>query len=263
MSTSTTGATTVPGLVGGAAKEPDEATGTLATVDQLLRDRPALLERLESGTDLLGIARTMILTIVLCAGVFGAALGFHRGGVQILYAGVKLPLVILLTAAICTPALSALRKAVAGSTVIRRDLAHVLVSLALGSLILAALAPVVALASSWGASYHQMVLVAVGCCAIGGVAGLSLFFKGMGGLDLGGRAVVGVVLMLLVAVVGTQMTWTMRPYLLRPRTESVPFVRAVEGGFLDSVALSFDSARGVYHRGEAPLPDAGWEEEAP
>ena len=55
-------------------------------------------------------------------------------------------------------------------------------------------------------------------------------------------------------IAGMQMTWTLRPYVVRPRTEDVPFLRAREGSFLDSVSRSIDSARGIYYRGEAPLP---------
>lgn len=233
---------------------PPLGQATLATIDQLLRDRRGLLERLDRGDDLAGLARTMILAIVVCAGVFGAALGLYRGGVQILYAAVKLPLVVLLTAAICTPALSALRRVAEGETTLRKDLALVLSSLALGSLVLAALAPLVTLAASWGISYHGLVLLTVVCCAAAGVVGLGLFFSGTRSGTWGSRAVVAGTLLLLVAAVGVQMTWTLRPYVVRPRTEEVPFVRALEGGFLDSVGTSFDSARGIYHRSRAPLP---------
>ncbi len=50
--------------------------------------------------------------------------------------------------------------------------------------------------------------------------------------------------------------WTLRPYLVRPRTPAAPFLRSVESSFLGAVATSFDSARGIYHRESAPLPCA-------
>jgi len=233
---------------------PSEGDGTLATVDQLLRDRHGLLDRIAAADDLTELARTMIVTIAVCAAVFGASLGIYRGGLQILFAAVKMPLVILLTAAICTPALSALRRVATGAASLRKDLALVLSSLALGSLVLAALAPVVTLAASWSFSYHSLVLLAVGCCVIAGTVGLALFFTGTRAMTWGSRVVVAGTALLVVATVGIQMTWTFRPYVLRPRTENVPFIRAVEGSFVDSVSTSYDSARGVYHRSAAPLP---------
>jgi hypothetical protein len=59
----------------------------MAHVDRLLRDRPALVERIERGErdDVAAIGRSMLIAIVVCAGVFGAAIGFYRGGLQVLY----------------------------------------------------------------------------------------------------------------------------------------------------------------------------------
>jgi hypothetical protein len=199
------------------------------------------------------MARAMIVTIVASAAVFGAALGMYRGGVQIAFAALKLPLVILLTAGLCAPALSALRHVVEGRTEVRRDLALVLASLALGSLVIAALAPVIMLAVSWGVGYHALILLTVVCCAIGGAVGLSLFVSGTREIARGSRLLISAVLLVLVGLVGSQMTWTLRPYLVRPRTEDVPFLRHIEGGFLDAVATSSSSALGVYSRSEAPL----------
>jgi hypothetical protein len=46
--------------------------------------------------------------------------------------------------------------------------------------------------------------------------------------------------------VGGQTSWILRPYLVRPRTEQVPFVRAREGSFADALLMSSRSARGIY-----------------
>jgi hypothetical protein len=57
-----------------------------------------------------------------------------------------------------------------------------------------------------------------------------------------------------MALVGSQMAWTFRPYVVRPRTEDVPMIRALEGSFIDSVTISTSSALGIYSRERAPLP---------
>lgn len=237
-----------------------EGAGVLVLVDQLLRDRAGLLARIEAGVDLVGVARAMIVTIIACAAVFGAALGLNRGGAQIAFAAIKLPLVILLTAGLCAPAVTALRHVVEGHSSIRRDLALVLSSLALGSLVIAALAPVVMLAVSWGAGYHALILLAVGCCAVGGAVGLSLFVSGTKGIAAGSRVLIMATALVLVGLVGSQMTWTLRPYLVRPRTEHVPFLRQVEGGFLDSVSTSSWSAAGVYRERAVQAEPDDWSE---
>jgi len=66
-------------------------------------------------------------------------------------------------------------------------------------------------------------------------------------------AVVG--LCVVFSLVGGQLSWALRPYLVRPRTPDVPFVREVEGSLFDSVTGAMQSARGIYQRAEAPLGD--------
>jgi methyl-accepting chemotaxis protein len=102
-----------------------------------------MLARIRAGEDLAALARPLIVTIALGGAVFGAALGAYRGGLQVLYAAIKLPLATLLTAAICAPTLTALNAALGRAACIRRDFALVLAVLARGALVVAAEAPVV------------------------------------------------------------------------------------------------------------------------
>jgi hypothetical protein len=48
------------------------------------------------------------------------------------------------------------------------------------------------------------------------------------------------------AAVGGQTSWMFRPYLVRPQTQHVPFMRAVEGDLADSVRMTARSAAGIY-----------------
>jgi hypothetical protein len=226
---------------------------SLVAVDLLLRSSGAILARIRDGHDLAGLARTMILTIFAGGAVFGACLGAYRGGLQVLLAAVKLPLVVLLTAAICAPALSAINAGLCRTASMRRDLALVLAALARGSLVLAALAPVLLLAVSLHASYHVLVLLTVGCCGVGGLVGLALLVRGLAG-ERRACGAACLALLSVFVVVGAQMSWTLRPYLVRPRAPAAPLVRGVESSLLEAVATSLDSARGIYHRESAPLP---------
>jgi hypothetical protein len=233
---------------------PRIASPTLAAIDQLLRDVPGFLERIREGRNLAELARAMILTVAVGAAVFGAAMGAHRGGLQVLYAAIKLPAVMLLTTAVCAPALTAFNAAFRRETSLRRDLSLVLSSLALTCLVLAAQAPIVFLAVELGAAYHTVILLVVGCCCLAGIVGVTLFQRGLGMDPSAGRWTVGIALLMVFAVVGTQMSWTLRPFLVRPRTPEAPFIRTLEGSFLEAVLTSSRSARGIYWRESAPLP---------
>jgi hypothetical protein len=173
--------------------------------------------------------------------------------------------------------LTSLNAALGREAHLRKDLALVLCALARASLVLAAEAPVVLLAVRLGAGYHSLTLLVVGCCALAGLVGLALFLRGLAGSEaeqaagVGHRAdgeahqpaapprqgvwTVAVALLVVFALVGTQMTWTLRPFLLRPRTPDIPLVRSVEGSFLEAVIVASRSARGIYDRDAAPLPE--------
>jgi hypothetical protein len=237
-----------------ARTSPTQATTSLGAVDQLLRDRTAILDRIARDVRLADLARVMLITIALSSAVFGAAIGTYRGGIQIVYAALKFPLLMLLTAAICAPALSAFNAALDRPTSLRRDLALVLSSLALGGLTLVAQAPILLLASSLEVSYHSIILLTFACCAVAGLGSLIMLSRGVGAASPHRKGTAILALLMLFSMVGAQMAWTLRPYVVRPRTDSVPFVRNIEGNLLEAVSTSLDSARGYYYRDFAPLP---------
>lgn len=233
---------------------PAADAGGLYLIDELLRDRGAILARIRRGVGLADLVRAMLVTIAASCAIFGAVLGLYRGGVQIAYAAIKVPMVVLLTAALCAPCLTAFNAALDRPFALRRDLALMLVSLAMGSLLLVAQAPLLLLCAVVGAGYHTSILVVFGCAAVAGLGSLVVFVRGVRAQAPRRAGSAALALVLVVAAVGAQMGWTLRPYLVRPRTPEVPFVRGIEGGLLDAVRTSVDSAQGQYHRSLAPLP---------
>ena len=237
-----------------AAKPPPPISQTpLGIVDQLLRESGTFLEQIEDTPDLVRVAKTLIVTIVVSTGLFGAAIGAYRMGLQPVFAAFKLPMVVLLTAGLAVPAFSALTKATTGTSSLRRDLLLVLASLAMTSMVLAALAPVVMLGAMLNVGYHAMVLLVVACCGLGGAAGLVMFLRGVSKRSASMPWLAMLTALTVFGVVGSQMAWTFRPFVARPRAE-VQLFRPIEGSFVDAVATSMRSARGVYSRDSAPLP---------
>ena len=229
---------------------PGAGSGADHPVDTLARAPQAALDQIEREANTAVLARSWILTILVGAGAFGASLGFFRDGLQALYAGIKLPLVVLLTAAVLAPALTCLNGALGRPAALGRDLLLVLASLARGALVLAAELPLLWLGLSLELDYHTMVLAAVGACIIAGAASVWLLVRGLWRVR-SGAITAALLLGAAFMVVGAQMTWVLRPYLARPRDPSPPFLRSLDGGFLESVTTSANSARGIY----APTPE--------
>ena len=214
-------------------------------VDLLLRSPSSFLAQLDDETRRVAVARAMLLTIIGGAAAFGASVGIYRGGAQTLVTALKLPLVELVTAILCAPALTALNGGMHGKSDLRRDFALLLSAFALATLVLAGLAPVMLLARCYGVEYHRAIMVLIGCCALGGIAGSSLLVRGLPGSGPR-QGFVGLVLLLMVIVVGTQVSWTFRPYIGRPSQSSVPLFRSVESNFLDASTTAARSADGIY-----------------
>jgi hypothetical protein len=227
---------------------------SLGTIDLLLRDRDRMLAQIKGG-NVGEILRTMTLTIAVAMAVVGAALGSYRGSEQILYAAIKLPLVLLGTAALSAPALTAIGAALGRKSRLVDDLALVMSALAFGALLLAACTPLIMLGRALDVSYHKMILMTVAMFSIAGFAALKMIVQALA-LEHGPgwkTAVAG--LCVVFVVVGGQLAWALRPYLVRPKADEIVFVREVEGSLFDAVVGAVRSARGIYYRESAPLPD--------
>ncbi len=232
--------------------EPETVKGGLEGVDQLLR-RPAwFVEAAAKGTAQTEVVRLLFLTVLIGGGLFGAAMGLFRPGPQILSSAVKLPIVLLLTAGLTVPAYSAARWAAGAQVSARQDILLFMSTLGLTSLVLAAVAPVVLLGVLSGFSYHATILTVVACCGVAGIVGMLAFIRAAR-RQAGSSWSSIVVSALVFALVGTQMAWTLRPFVARPRAQ-FEVVRSMEGSFTDSVGTSIESAQGHYQRDVAPLP---------
>jgi hypothetical protein len=210
----------------------------------LLRDPAAIAARCVEERDLGSLARSSTACLVLGACVLGGVLGTFRGGAQIPLAAAKLPLVLLATLSLSAPAFYALANALGTSWSFRTVVALSLAASARAALVLAALAPPLWLAMDLGLGYHGSTLAAVIAVGIGGTLGVSIVLRALGGTLAGltSGLACGAVFLAVLA----QTAWIARPFLLRPRAGNVVVLRSLEGTFLDSVALSLQSARGVY-----------------
>jgi hypothetical protein len=234
---------------------------SFGTIDLLLRDRDLMLTRIKTG-NVGEIIRTMTLTIAVAMAIVGAALGSYRGDEQILFAAIKLPLVLLGTAALSAPALTAIGAALGRRSKLATDLALVMSALAFGALLVAAFTPLIMLGRAMEASYHEMILGTVAIFAVGGIAALGMIVRALAIEAAPGWRTAVLGLCIVFTMVGGQLAWALRPYLMRPKTPQIVFVREVEGSLFDAVVGAVRSARGIYHRDSAPVPGLeAWDRE--
>jgi hypothetical protein len=240
---------------------PDSPIGRL---ESLMRDPTQFLDATERGLDdpaaAASLARVLLAAITVGAGIFGAVVGAHRGGLQVVWCAVKVPLILVLTLVVCTPAFVALARAAGLSLGARGVITLSLASCARFALVLLGLAPIVWLAQGWSMGYHRVILAVVAVCAVAGVAAVRLTYRGLARAGAAG-ARVAVAVVTIFALVGAQTSWILRPFVVRPRTAHVPFVRALEGDFLAAVVTSARSA--VIYSSRATPSDVRSTEEGP
>lgn len=226
----------------------------VAFLNRILRAPAGVAAQCRSDQDVASIARTALLTLLLAATAFGAAVGSMHGGKQIAFAAMKLPIGVLGTLALAAPAFYVLAAVFGRPWPLRPVLSLMLSAGARFALVLLALTPPLWLTIDFGAPYHLIKLVATVAYGLAGLAGLEVLVRGLGegpGKKMTIALFVGVFLM-----IGGQNAWVLRPYLGTPGARDVElFTREREGGLVVQLLQSArDLSKGRLPTTEDPPP---------
>ncbi len=229
----------------------------------VLREPAALLRGRDDASGALArLVPALLAVVVVGAGLFGLVVGSYRGGLQHLWAALKLPLVLLLPLLVALPTVHALYRVAGVGMRHERLVFAAMVGCARASLLLAAMGPALWLLFSLRIDYHAAVLAMCGALAIAGAIGLvttaSLLPSG-GAL----RILAHTGALAVAAVVLAQGGWVLRPFLVRPRAE-ITFLRPLEADVFSSVRTTWRSSKGDYRgwNADAPKWRKGKEQEA-
>jgi hypothetical protein len=225
-----------------------------ALIGRLLRRPDEIAKDCREDRGVSEIGSIALLAIVVGATVFGAVLGSYRGGAQILYAGLKVPMAVLAALAIAAPAFHGIAAALGRPWPMRCVVALTLAAAGRASLLLLAFAPALWLMLDFGVGYHAAAVLAAIAYGASGIAALGVLLRGLGAGS--GRLLTTLGFASVFFAASGQTSWILRPYLVRPRTEIVPFTRAREGSFDEALFRSSRSGAGVYDR-QAPAPTRG------
>jgi hypothetical protein len=195
----------------------------------LLATPNVIVDRCRQEPDLRRFALHTCLAIVFGGAAFGAAVGSFRGGSQLAFAAIKLPLATLATLAVAGPALMAIANAFDRGWSLRESVALLLAAGARASLVLLALAPALWMVVGFGAGYHALKLCAALAYGTAGLSGLSFLLRALG--DRPGRLPGAAIFVVVFSVAGAQSAWVLRPYIGDPRDRNVPVLaHGVEHG---------------------------------
>ena len=186
-------------------------------VDVLTRpDR--LVNRYDQPSQAGAVVGPLLVLLILGAGLFGAVVGSYDGGWQLLYAGVKLPAVLLLAAVVSLPALRVLHAREGRSVSAWRAGLAALVGCARVALLSTALAPVFWLIYSLDPPYILAILMLAGGLSVVGLPGLITVARA---LSPRGRLRFGptIATVALLGLVMAQSGWILRPFVVTPGAE--------------------------------------------
>jgi hypothetical protein len=199
-----------------------------SVIETLLRGRQRFFTEIRKGVDLEQKITGMLVTSYLFLGIYGLVMGMGHGVLQGLASSFKMPVLVLLTLAICAPSLHYLNILFGSRQTILQTLAIVLAGIATMAVLLFSFAPITLFFLFTGSSYEFFKLLNVFFCAVAGFLGVGFLREGIrivtdSGADVGRgtRRMISFIWIGLFGFVGAQMAWTLSPFMGDP---SLPFV---------------------------------------
>jgi hypothetical protein len=170
------------------------------------------------------------LMVLIFGSLYGAFMGtFHLDSphrlLQVLYSGVKVPLLLFATSAVCLPGFFVLNTVLGLRDDLRAALRAILTGQAAFGVTLASLAPLTRFWYFSSDSYRAALLFNAGAFAVGALAGQMVMLRHYRPLIRRNRIhrVTLVAWLVLYAFVGMQMGWMLRPFIGSPNMPTTFF----------------------------------------
>lgn len=221
-------------------------------VEKILRDRYAFFGEIKEGIGLGDKMKAMVVSSVSFFALYGAVMGSSHSLWQTLSATVKLPILFLATLFICVPSLYFFSLLFGSNQSLRQSLAVILTAITVTSILLLSCAPITLfflLTTSPTSHYQFFKLLNVAIFAISGLMGVVFLYQGIKVVSgeetegAGSRKLVLIAWMFVYAFVGSQMAWTIRPFIGAPGIPFEPF-RQLGGNFYADVLRSLGEVLG-------------------
>jgi hypothetical protein len=247
-----------PALSSGHSQPELAQSGLIALLDQLLRKREEFFEEIYSGRDVGRWARRFLIIVLLLSAGYGLTMGalgfsgdFSRGLFQSLSSAVKVPLLYLASLAVCYPVLYIVLVLMGVRLSFMQSLTLILLALTLNAILLASCAPIVLFFILTGSNYHFIKLLHVAAFAFSGAWAMQALWKGLQATceksNLYPRQAIKIlqVWVLVFGFVGSQMAWSLRPYVGAPELGFQLFRPSQSGNFYQAVWYSLAELTGA------------------
>jgi len=246
-----TAATLHPASAGTPSPTPDlthPSSGFLQLLDKILRQRDQLLEEIMAGNEVRRQLRSFLFVILVLSAVYGMTMGteamtvsLQRGLLQLITSALKVPLLYLLSLLVCFPVLFIVLVLMGARLRFGQTLALILLAVALNSVLLVSCAPIILFFTFTGSNYHFVKLLHVAIFSFSGFWGMLSLWQGLRitceKSDLYPKQSIRIlkVWVLIFGFVGTQVAWSLRPFVGDPGQPYQLFRQSQASNFYEGV----------------------------
>ena len=205
--------------------------------------------------------------------LYGVIMGCYSGFLQALTAGIKVPIMFMLALLVCFPAFFLLQFILGSKMKLLQMAAIILAGFVLTAAIMVSFTPIILFFVLTGGNYHFLQLLHVGVFVVAGGFGMKMVLDALR-YSCEQKNIypqTGVVVfrfwVVILAFVGIQLAWNLRPFLAR-RDEPYALFRNYEGNFYTAVVYSIQQIVGTTERGsegnrpasrnESKIDTTGW-----
>ena len=151
----------------------------LLVIERILRDRGSIWQQIVDERDLNRLTGQMLASSAIALACYGAVLGSFHSPLMALTSAVKLPLLFLVTLAICLPTLYLFNLVFGARLSVRQSLALVMVAITVTAMLAVAFAPISLFFLITAPDYGFFKLLNVAILALSALVGLRFLTGGM------------------------------------------------------------------------------------
>lgn len=192
-------------------------------------------------------SRRLILNqlLIICVFTFlyGIVMGSYHSFLQSIVTGLKVTFLFFSAILICFPSFYVIQQVLGSKMTLRQMVFIILSGFVLTSAIAISFAPIVILFQITGGNYHFLQLLHVAIFIFSGIFGMRLMIEALKFAcekkDIYPNIGVNVfrIWMIILAFVGIQIAWNLRPFLCN-KTEEFKLLRKYEGNFYTAIIYS-------------------------
>src|SRR4051794_38961301 len=160
-----------------------ESSSGLLIIERILRDRDGIWRQIGEERELGKLTRQMLYSSVVALACYGAVLGASHSVAMAALSAVKLPLLFLMTLAICLPTLYLFNLVFGARLQVRQALSLVMVTITVTSVLSLAFAPISLFFLITAFSYDFYKVLNVGILTLTAFVGLRFLTSGMRALN--------------------------------------------------------------------------------